>query len=198
MIIKRHLVIAIRMTLVTTAMLGLAYPLIVTGLAQVLFPDRANGQLIVKQGRLVGSRIIGQPFSSPGYFRSRPSDAGPAGYDPTASGGSNLGPTNRRLVARVRANVQAALKENRSAPVPIDLVTSSGSGLDPHISPAAVAFQIPRVARERGIDEAAVRRLAAAFSEGRQFGVLGEPRVHVLLLNLALDERYPVKERGRQ
>jgi potassium-transporting ATPase KdpC subunit len=191
--IRKHLVVAIWMTIVMTALLGLAYPLVVTGLAQLLFPDRANGQLIVRQGQVVGSRIIGQPFSSPGYFRSRPSAAGSAGYDATASGGSNLGPTNRKFVEGVRANVEAALEEDRDAPVPIDLVTASGSGLDPHISPAAAAFQIPRVARERGIDEGVVRGVVAEFTEGREFGVLGEPRVNVLLLNRALDARTPMR-----
>jgi len=184
-------VIAVLMTVVTTVLLGVLYPLVVTGLAQALFPDRANGQLIYRDGRLVGSRLIGQPFSSPGYFRARPSAAGPAGYDAAASGGTNLGPTNAALVNAVRARVEAARRENPGVPVPIDLVTSSASGLDPHISPAAAAFQVPRVAHQRGVTEAAIRQLVAAFTTRRDLGFLGEPRVDVLLLNLALDERYP-------
>lgn len=191
--IVRHLVTAVLMTLVTTIILGLAYPIVVTGLAQALFPRLANGQLIERNGRFVGSRIIGQSFSSPGFFRSRPSAAGPAGYDGTASGGSNLGPTNAALVARVRADVARLRQENATAPIPIDLVTASASGLDPHISPAAAAFQVPRVARERGIDEAAIQRIVDEHTENRQFGLLGESRVNVLLLNLALDERFPIR-----
>jgi K+-transporting ATPase ATPase C chain len=167
---------------------------VVTALAQALFPDRANGQLIYRDGRLVGSRLLGQPFSSPGYFHSRPSAAGPAGYDAAASGGTSLGPTNAALVGAVRARIEAARLENPGVPVPIDLVTSSASGLDPDISPAAAEFQVPRVARERGVTEAAVRRLVAAFTKPRDIGVLGESRVNVLLLNLALDERYPADD----
>jgi len=193
--IVRHFVTAALMTIVTTIILGIAYPLVVTGLAQALFPRQANGQLIERNGRLVGSRIIGQPFTSPGYFHSRRSAAGPAGYDATASGGSNLGPTNAKLVARVRADVARVRQENPSAPVPIDLVTSSASGLDPHISPAAAAFQVPRVARERGADDAAIQRIVDEHTEDRQFGLLGESRVNVLLVNLALDERFPIRGR---
>jgi K+-transporting ATPase ATPase C chain len=189
--LRSNLVVAILMTAVTTVLLGIVYPLVVTGLAQALFPDQANGQPIHRDGRLVGSRLIGQPFSSPGYFRSRPSAAGPAGYDAAASGGTNLGPTNRALVDAVRGRVEAAQRENPGVPVPIDLVTSSASGLDPHISPAAAAFQVPRVARERGLSEDTVRQLVATFTLPRDLGMFGEPRVNVLLLNLALDERYP-------
>jgi len=189
--VRANLVISVLMTVVTTVLLGVLYPLVVTGLAQALFPDRANGQLIYRDGRLVGSRLIGQPFSSPGYFRARPSAAGPAGYDAAASGGTNLGPTNAALVNAVRARADAARLENPGVPVPVDLVTSSASGLDPDISPAAAAFQVPRVARERGVTEAAIRQLVADFTTPRDLGFLGEPRVNVLLLNLALDERYP-------
>jgi potassium-transporting ATPase KdpC subunit len=187
-----NLVISVLMVVVTTVLIGLAYPLAVTGLAQVLFPAQANGQLIDKEGRLVGSRLIGQPFSSPGYFRSRPSAAGPAGYDAAASGGTNLGPTSAALVNAVRVRVEAARRENPGVPVPVDLVTSSASGLDPHISPAAAAFQVPRVARARGVTEAVLRQLVVEFTTPRDLAILGEPRVNVLLLNLALDERYPV------
>lgn len=188
---KKNFIIAIWMTALTTVLLGIAYPLVVTALAQLLFPDRANGQLITKNSRVVGSRLIGQPFSSPGYFRSRPSAAGPAGYDAGNSGGSNLGPTNKSLVERVNADVQKLHGENPSLPVPIDLVTTSGSGLDPHISPAAAEFQVPRVARERHIGESEVRALVRKHTEGRQLGFLGEPRVNVLELNLELDALYP-------
>jgi K+-transporting ATPase ATPase C chain len=186
-----HLRTAALMTLVTTLLLGVAYPLAVTGVAQVLFPDQANGQLIERHGRLVGSRILGQPFTSAGYFWSRPSAAG-AGYDAGASSGSNLGPTNRKLVARVAADVARLQAGTPGVAVPIDLVTTSASGLDPHISPAAAAFQVSRVARERGLTDEAVRQIVAAHTEGRQFGILGEPVVNVLLLNLALDERAPM------
>jgi K+-transporting ATPase ATPase C chain len=189
--LRANLVASVLMTAVTTVLLGIVYPLVVTGLAQALFPDRANGQLIYVDGRLAGSRLIGQPFSSPGYFRSRPSAAGLAGYDAGASGGTNLGPTNAALISAVRERVEQAQRENPGVPVPIDLVTSSASGLDPDISPAAAAFQVPRVARERGATEAAVRQLVADFTTPRDLGFLGEPRVNVLRLNLALDERYP-------
>ena len=183
------------MTVVTTVLFGLGYPLVVTGLAQVIFPDKANGQLIRgADGAVIGSRLIGQPFVSPGYFRSRPSAAGANGYDATASSGSNLGPANPKLIDRVKADVEKLQQENEGKPVPIDLVTTSGSGLDPHISPAAAEFQVPRVARERGIGEDELRRIVAEHREGRQFGFLGEPRVNVLELNLALDERHPMKK----
>jgi len=183
---KKNLIIAIWMTVLTTLLLGVVYPLAVTGLAQLFFPGEANGQLITQNGKLVGSRLIGQPFSSPGYFHSRPSAAGPAGYDAGNSGSSNLGPTNKSLVGRVNADVQKLRAENPALPVPIDLVTTSGSGLDPHISPAAAEFQIPRVARERHMSESELRALVRKHTEGLQLGFLGEPRVNVLELNLEL------------
>lgn len=186
----QNLRIAVLMTIVTTVLLGVAYPLVVTGLAQVLFHDKANGQLIERNGRIVGSRIIGQAFSSPRYFQGRPSAAG-AGYDAANSGGSNLGPTNKKLIDAITANVAAARKENPGAPVPIDLVTASASGLDPDVSPAAALFQVPRVAKAREISDADLRAFVMAHVEGRQIGFLGEPRVNVLLLNLALDEWRP-------
>jgi K+-transporting ATPase ATPase C chain len=194
--LTRNLVIALMMTVVTTVLLGVIYPLAITAIAQVAFPDRANGQLIERDGKVVGSRLIGQGFSSPGYFRSRPSAAG-AGYDAASSGGTNLGPTSQRLIDAVTANVEAARRENPGAPVPIDLVTTSASGVDPHISPANADFQVPRVARERGISEATLRNIVGAYTEGRTFGLLGEPRVNVLELNLELDRTHPIT-RSRQ
>ena len=191
--ITRNLIVAALMTVVTTVLFGLVYPLVITGLAQAIFPDKANGQLIEQNGKIVGSRIIGQAFSSPGYFRSRPSAAG-TGYDAANSGGTNLGPTNKKLIDAVRAAAEAAQKENPGTPVPIDLVTSSASGLDPHISPAAAEFQVPRIARERGISETDVRGAVEANTAGRQFGFFGEPAVNVLELNLALDAQYPMKK----
>ena len=190
----KNLVTAILMTIVTTVLLGLVYPLLVTGIAQVIFPAKANGQLIVKDGQAIGSSIIGQPFSSPGYFRPRPSAAGAVGYDAGASSGSNLGPTNKKLIDRVKADVEKLQAENPGQPIPVDLVTTSASGLDPHISPAAAEFQIPRVAKERGMNDAEVRQLVQAHTQGRQFGFLGEPAVNVLALNLALDARSPMKK----
>lgn len=189
---RKNLITAVLMTIVTTVLLGVVYPLAVTGLAQVIFPDKANGQLIRRaDGTIIGSRLIGQSFSSPGYFRSRPSAAGANGYDAGASSGSNLGPTNQKLIDRVKADVEKLQAENPGKPVPIDLVTTSGSGLDPHISPAAAEFQVPRVARERNMSEAELRNIVAAHTEGRQFGFLGEPRINVLELNLDLDNRKP-------
>jgi K+-transporting ATPase ATPase C chain len=188
---KKHFVTSIMMTIVTTVLLGLVYPFVVTGLAQVLFPRQANGGLITVNGKILGSRLIGQPFSSPGYFRSRPSAAG-TGYDAANSSGSNLGPTNKMLIDRIAADAQKIQAENPSVPVPMDLVTTSGSGLDPHISPDAAAFQVPRIARERGMSEADVNTLVASHTEGRQLGFLGEPRVNVLELNLDLDATHPM------
>jgi K+-transporting ATPase ATPase C chain len=191
----KNLITAILMTIVTTVLLGLVYPLIVTGLAQVIFPDQANGSLIRSaDGTVIGSSLIGQTFSSPGYFRSRPSAAGANGYDAGASSGSNLGPTNKKLIERVNADVKKCQAENPGKPVPIDLVTASGSGLDPHISPAAAEFQVPRVARERGITEEQVRQVIARHTSTRQFGFLGEATVNVLELNLDLDRTVPMKK----
>jgi len=188
---KKNLITAILMTIATTVLLGILYPLLITGLAQLFFPQQANGELIkTKDGTVVGSRLIGQPFSGPGYFHSRPSAAGAAGYDASASSGSNLGPTNAQLIARVNGDVTKLQAENSNTPIPVDLVTTSASGLDPNISPAAAAFQIHRVASERKIPEAEVAQLVQANSENRQWGFLGEPRVNVLELNLALDARY--------
>ena len=191
--ITRNLIAAVRMTIVTTLIFGVVYPIAITGLAQAMFADKANGQLIEKNGRVVGSKIIGQAFSSAGYFHSRPSAAG-SGYDAANSGGTNLGPTNKKLIDMVRVAAETARKENPGVPVPIDLVTTSASGLDPHISPAAADFQVPRIARERGMSEADVRGAVTAHTEGRQWGFLGEPVVNVLELNLALDEQHPMKK----
>jgi potassium-transporting ATPase KdpC subunit len=189
---KKNLVIAIWFTLLTTVLFGVVYPLVITGLAQVFFPDKANGQLMERNGKLVGSRIIGQRFTGPGYFHSRPSAAG-TGYDAASSGGSFLAPTNKTLIDRVKADVQKDQAENPSQAVPIDLVTASGSGLDPEISPAAAEFQIPRVAKERGMSETDVLALVQKRTLNRQFGFLGEPRVRVLELNLDLDASHPRK-----
>jgi K+-transporting ATPase ATPase C chain len=183
---KKNLLISLWFTLVTTVIFGLLYPLAVTGLSQVLFPDRANGQLIERNGKIVGSRIIGQAFTGPGYFHSRPSNAG-TGYDPTSSGGSYLGPTNKTLLERVKADVEKLQTENPGTPIPVDLVTSSGSGLDSDISPAAAEFEIPRVAHSRGMKQEDVRALVQRHTRGRDLGFLGEARVNVLELNLELD-----------
>ncbi len=188
---KKNLITAVLMTIATTVLLGILYPLLVTGLAQLIFPQQANGELIHgKDGVIIGSRLIGQPFSGPGYFHSRPSAAGAAGYDASASGGSNLGPTNAQLIARVNGDVARLQAENPGAAIPVDMVTTSGSGLDPDISPAAAEFQIHRVAAERKIPEAEVRGLVIENSKNRQWGFLGEPRVNVLELNIALDARF--------
>ena len=189
---KNNLRIAFFFTITSTVLFGLLYPLGVTGLAQLLFPFQSNGSLLVKDGRVIGSKLLGQTFSLPGYFHSRPSSAG-TGYDASQSSGSNSGPTNHRLINRVKAEVEKLRGENPSAPIPVDLVTASGSGLDPEISPAAVEFQIPRVARERGMSQAEVRALVQKHTLGRQFGFLGEPRVRVMELNLDLDSSHPRK-----
>src|SRR3984885_3630273 len=187
---KKNLITAILMTLATTVLLGIVYPLVVTGLAQLLFPQKANGQLIQANGKVVGSRIIGQAFSGPTYFHSRPSAAG-YGYQRDNSNGTQYGPTNHQLTDRVKTDAAALQSENPNTPVPIDLVTTSASGLDPDITPAAAAFQVARVAKARGVSEDDLRSLVAKYTQGRQFGFLGEARVNVLLLNLELDSRFP-------
>jgi K+-transporting ATPase ATPase C chain len=183
---KKNLITSILMAIVTTILLGIIYPLAVTALAQAFFHDKANGQLIVINGKTAGSRIIGQPFTSDAYFHSRPSSAG-NGYDAANSSASNLGPTNHALIERVKGDVEKLQADNPGKPVPIDLVTSSGSGLDPDITPAAAEFQITRVAKARSMSGAQVRTLVQKHTERRQLGFLGEPRVNVLELNLELD-----------
>jgi potassium-transporting ATPase KdpC subunit len=186
---KQNLKIAILMTIVTTVLLGMIYPLVVTGLAQLLFRDKANGQLVSRNGEIIGSRIIGQAFVGPGYLHSRLSAAGAGnGYDAANSGGSNLGPTNQHLIDRMKADVARLQAENPGQPVPVDLVTTSASGLDPDVTLAGAEFQIPRIARERGLSEAQVRQVIDQHTSGRQIGFLGEPRVNVLEVNLALDQ----------
>ena len=188
---RRNLITAILYTLVTTVIFGLVYPFIVTGVAQVFFKDKANGQLLRQNGQLIGSRIIGQAFTAAGYFHSRPSAAG-NGYDAASSSGSNYAPTNKKLIDRVAGDVTAWQLDHPNTDVPIDLVTASGSGLDPDITPAGAEFQVTRIARERLLSEDAVRRLVAQHTQGRQLGFLGEPRVNVLELNLALDQIAPL------
>jgi K+-transporting ATPase ATPase C chain len=184
----KHIYPAVALTIVLTVLVGIIYPFVMTGLSELLFKEKARGSLIEKEGKVVGSRLIGQPFNGAGYFHPRPSAAG-SGYDATASGGTNLGPTSKRLFEeQVRERSKQLRTENPNLEIPIDIITSSGSGLDPHISPAAAEFQIPRVARERRMSENEVRRLVSNHTEGRQFGVLGELRVNLLELNLALDE----------
>ncbi len=193
---KRNLWISILMTIATTVLLGLIYPLVVTGIAQVIFPHKANGQLIVKDGKVIGSSLIGQGFSGPQYFHSRPSAAG-NGYDAANSGGSNFGPTNQKFLDRVKTDLTAAQAENPHAPVPIDMVTTSASGFDPHITPANADFQLPRVANARSITVDQLRAIIAKHTEARQFGILGEARVNVLELNLDLDQQFPLVKRGK-
>jgi K+-transporting ATPase ATPase C chain len=187
---KEHLRPALTMLLALTLLTGVMYPLIVTGLAQILFPQQANGSLIVRDGKVIGSELIGQHFDDPKYFWSRPSATSPFPYNAAASSGSNLGSTNPVLIEAVKTRVAAlrAADPGNEAPVPVDLVTASGSGLDPHISPAAALYQAHRVARVRGLQERQVEDLVRKFTQGRQFGLLGEPRVNVLKLNLTLDE----------
>ena len=188
---KKNLVTAVLMTIVTTVLVGLIYPAVVAVLARA-WPDKANGQLITRNGVVIGSRIIAQPFTGAQYFHPRPSAAGTNGYDATSSGGTNWGPTNQKLIDRIKADVSTLQAENPGKPIPVDLVTASGSGLDPDITPAAAEFQAPRVAKARGISEDEVHRLVITHTAGRQFGFFGEPRVNVLELNLALDAQHPV------
>jgi K+-transporting ATPase ATPase C chain len=179
---------AIALTIVLTVLVGVVYPFVMTSLSMIFFKSKAMGSLIEKGGKVIGSRLIGQPFNGGGYFHTRPSAAG-SGYDATASGGTNLGPTSKTLLEeQIEGRAEEWKRENPKMAIPVDLVTSSGSGLDPHISPAAAEFQVPRVARERQMSEGRVKQLVQEHTEGRQFGVLGEPRVNVLELNLALDE----------
>ena len=192
----KQLLPAVRMTLTLTVLTGLLYPGVVTGLSQLLFPTAANGSLIQQNGRIIGSTLIGQNFARAEYFQPRPSAAGNDGYDPTASSGSNFGPTSQKLADRVKASVEKFRKENPeyTGPIPADLLTASGSGLDPHLSPASAAAQAPRVAKARGVSQERIRQLVAQFTEDRDLGFLGEPRVNVLRLNLALDDRVPLKK----
>jgi potassium-transporting ATPase KdpC subunit len=187
----KDLITSVLMIFVMTVSLGVLYPLAVWGVGQVFFPHQANGSLIVHDGKVVGSELIGQNFTSAGYFRSRPSAAG-NGYDAGASSGSNLGPTSKKLIDRISADAETLVAENPNAPIPADLVTTSGSGLDPHISPAAAEFQVLRVANERKMTESELKQVVAKFTAGRQFGFLGEPTVNVLLLNLELDKVKPI------
>ncbi|HEX2570468.1 MAG TPA: potassium-transporting ATPase subunit KdpC [Polyangia bacterium] len=190
---KPVIVIALRAAALTLALTGLVYPLVVTGLAQLLFPHPANGSLVTDdKGEVVGSELMGQPFTRPAYFQPRPSAAGPRGWDATASGGSNLGATSAKLRARATAERERLRKANPDAPaaVPVELLTASASGLDPHLSPAAALWQAPRVAAARGVAQGRVERLVAEYTEARDLGLLGEPRVNVLLLNLALDRQF--------
>jgi K+-transporting ATPase ATPase C chain len=184
---KKHLTTAFRMTIATTILLGILYPLVITGLAQLLFKDKANGQIITRNGEAIGSRIIAQPFTGAKYFHPRPSAAG-NGYDAANSGGTNLGPTNQKLLDRIQSDARALHDENPSQFIPVDLITTSASGIDPDITPAAAEFQTPRVARERGLQESVLRDFVAKHTAQRDLGLLGEARVNVLQLNLALDD----------
>jgi|ERR1700683_2680720 len=196
----RALMISIKMTIVLTVLLGVIYPLAMTGLAMAIFPHQAKGSLVTRDDKVVGSELIGQTFAAPNYFHSRPSAAGDKGYDASNSSGSNLGPTNKTLVSTVQQRVKDIVEANPGTSadqVPIDLVTTSGSGLDPEISPAAADFQVARVAKARGIGEEEVRLIVSQNTRGRYLGLLGEPGVNVLMLNLALDRLSPPKSTAR-
>jgi K+-transporting ATPase ATPase C chain len=186
---------ALRINIFLTILLGVVYPLVVTGISQVIFPHQANGSLITQNGQVIGSELIGQNFAKPGYFQPRPSAAGNDGYDPTASGGFNYGPTNQKLIDRVKASVDKFRKENPDyhGPIPADLLTASGSGLDPEISPASAQAQTPRVAKAREISADQLGQLVAQYTKAPDLGLIGEPRVNVLKLNLALDQQFPKK-----
>jgi potassium-transporting ATPase KdpC subunit len=183
----------LRINIFATILFGVVYPLVVTGICQLAFPHKANGSLIISDGKTIGSELIGQNFARPEYFQPRPSAAGNDGYDPTASGGSNFGPTNQKLIDRVKASIEKFRKENPDykGPIPADLVTASASGLDPHLSPDSAKAQAPRVAKARGARLDRVQQLIVQFTEMPSLGLLGEPRVNVLKLNLALDEEFP-------
>lgn len=187
---KKNLITAVLMTIATTILLGIIYPLLVTALAQVFFKDKANGEIVRRNGEAIGSRLIAQPFTADKYFHPRPSAAG-TGYDAANSGGTNFAPTNEKLIDRVRTDAAALHQQNPSETIPVDLITTSASGLDPDISPAAADFQVPRVARARGVSEQAIMDLVRKHTAQRDLGLLGEPRVNVLELNLALDSAFP-------
>jgi potassium-transporting ATPase KdpC subunit len=190
----------LKITLFITLLAGVVYPLAITGICQMIFPHQANGSLIMEGGSVIGSELIGQSFTRPEYFQPRPSAAGAHGYDATSSGGSNFGPTNQKLIDRVRASVEKFRTENPDSvgPIPADLLTASASGLDPHISPASALVQVPRIAGMRGRSHGPIRQLVAQFTEGPVFGILGEPRVNVLKLNMALDHQFPYDSKGKK
>lgn len=191
----RQLLPGLRMTLLLTVVTGLIYPGVVTGLCQVLFRSKANGSLVERNGQVVGSALIGQNFTKPEYFQGRPSAAGADGYDASASSGSNFGSTNQKLIDRTKASVEKLRTDNptHTGNWPSDIATASGSGLDPHLSPESIAVQVDRVAKARGVSAEQVKQVADGFVEGRDLGFLGEPRVNVLKLNLALDDKFPIR-----